>query len=98
MAGPGKRHVLQTTGGKVTVEQLVRHAQKTSSEEFDPAWALTALSHYLSGNEEWKNAAGETWNLERLVKTQVSRPLSRGRGLTIAMIGLGKNGCCPAAS
>lgn len=91
MANVDKRHVIQTLGGKITVEQLVRHAKKTITEDSDATWALSALSHYLGGEEEWKNADGETWNLERLVGVQIQRPLSRepGQG-TFALIALAK--------
>ncbi|MBX3435985.1 MAG: hypothetical protein KF861_00620 [Planctomycetaceae bacterium] len=57
-------------GRKVTMADMVRHAQMTVSTKEEITWTLWFLTHYLDIDTEWTNAAGEPWSLEELVRLQ----------------------------
>ena len=64
-------HEFQVEGGQtVTMADMVRHAQLTTSTREEITWTLWFLTHYLDIDTEWVNAEGEPWSLEELVRLQ----------------------------
>ena len=57
---------------KVSIAELVKHAQARVNDLEEITWTLWALSHYLPPEARWMNAAGEPWSIERLVQIQTS--------------------------
>ena len=55
---------------KITVADIVNDAKMQVKEGPEVTWTLWALSHYLSADAEWVNAAGEPWSIERMVQIQ----------------------------
>lgn len=55
---------------KITVQDIINDAKMQITEGPEVTWTLWALSHYLKSNEEWTNAKGEPWNLERMVRIE----------------------------
>ncbi len=76
MSRLGPKHKFMVPGGTgpsaVTVQQLVRHAQATVNDREEITWTLWALAHFLPPDARWKNAEGDNWSIERLVKIQES--------------------------
>ncbi|MCA9064220.1 MAG: hypothetical protein KDA96_14215 [Planctomycetaceae bacterium] len=62
-------------GQKITLRDMLRNAQMTVNTREEVTWTLWALSRYLPPDAQWKNAAGETWSIERLVKMEVDKSL-----------------------
>ncbi|MGE4003021.1 MAG: hypothetical protein AB7I48_22755 [Planctomycetaceae bacterium] len=67
---PLNHEFLVEGGRKVTMADMVRHAQMTVSTREEITWTLWFLTHYLDIDSEWINAAGEPWSLEELVRLQ----------------------------
>ena len=77
MAGIPLNHVFLTADKEpVTVQDMVDNAKLEISEEDELAWTLWALSRYLPPNAEWINKKGEPWSIERIVETQVRKPIN----------------------
>lgn len=63
---------------KITVRDIINDAKMriTESPQVEVTWTLWALSHYLNSNEEWKNAQGEPWSIERLVRIEYQQQVT----------------------
>ena len=71
-------HEFHVGGGKtVTMQQMVDHAKMAVNDREETTWTLWFLTHYLDQDEEWTNAAGEHWSMERLVRIQSRASLER---------------------
>ncbi len=55
---------------KITVQDIINDAKMQISEGHEITWTLWALSHYLNSNEEWTNAKGEPWSIERMIRIE----------------------------
>lgn len=55
-------------GPPITVQDILNDAKMRVEEATDLTWTLWALVHYLPVDASWKNAKGEDWSIERLVK------------------------------
>ncbi|MEZ6133061.1 MAG: methyltransferase domain-containing protein [Planctomycetaceae bacterium] len=65
-----------TADGTITMRQMIEHAKMSIDVVKDePTWTLWALSRYLPPDARWRNAKGEMWSIERLVKEQTDRPI-----------------------
>ena len=60
----------------VTVQDMVNHAKMEITDDDELAWTLWALSRYLPPDAEWLNKDGEPWSIERIVETQVRKPIN----------------------
>ncbi|MBL8820028.1 MAG: hypothetical protein JNL58_28650 [Planctomyces sp.] len=65
----------QTQTGPITIREMLKNAQMTTNDRDEATWTLWALSRYLPPDARWKNAKGEDWSMERLVKIEVDRSL-----------------------
>ena len=64
-------------GQTVTMADMVNHAKLNTSSNVETTWTLWFLSQYLEPDDEWMNAVGEPWSIERLVQTNAEAPLVR---------------------
>ncbi len=55
---------------KITVQDIINDAKMQITEAREITWTLWALSHYINSNEEWTNAKGEPWSIERMVRIE----------------------------
>jgi hypothetical protein len=60
-----------------TVADLVKNCMLAceSGEDVELTFLLIGLSHYLHPNAVWKNRAGETWSIPRLIREEISKPI-----------------------
>ena len=66
-------HEFKVAGGRVvTMADMVRHAQMTTSANVEPSWTLWFLTHYLDPDAEWKNMHGQKWSLAALAEIQTA--------------------------
>lgn len=66
-------HEFKVAGGRVvTMADMVRHAQMTTSANVEPSWTLWFLTHYLDPDAEWKNMHGQKWSLASLAEIQTA--------------------------
>ncbi len=66
-------HEFKVAGGKVvTMADMVRHAQRTTSGNVEVSWTLWFLTHYLDPDSEWQNMHGQKWSLARLAEIQTA--------------------------
>ena len=75
MCGLELDHEFGTPDGPITIRQMVKHAQMTTSTKDEPTWTLWSLSRYLPPDAAWVNAEGEQWSIERLVREQTEKPM-----------------------
>lgn len=66
-------HEFKVAGGRVvTMADMVRHAQMTTSANVEPSWTLWFLTHYLDPDAEWSNMHGQKWSLAALAEIQTA--------------------------
>jgi len=63
---------------KITIADIINDAKMQVTEGPEVTWTLWALSHYIGSNEEWTNAKGEPWSLERMVKIEHQQSVLNG--------------------
>jgi hypothetical protein len=72
-----------------TIADLIKTEQSACCRDADQSLRLVGLSFYLPEETAWKNAAGETWSLSRLVKEELNRDVDRSdRDATDRLLGL----------
>jgi hypothetical protein len=74
---------------KGTIADLIKTEQWACCRDADQSLRLVGLSFYLPEDADWKNGAGETWSLSRLVKDELNREVDRSdRDATDRLLGL----------
>lgn len=64
-------HVFTVAGGrKVTMADMIRHAQMTVNTSEETTWTLWFLTHYLDPEKQWSNQWGQKWGMDTLVHVQ----------------------------
>jgi hypothetical protein len=60
-----------------TVEDLIRSEQLgcESGQDVELMFKLIGLSHYLELNAVWKNSKGERWDIPRLIREEIAKPI-----------------------
>lgn len=58
-----------------TIEDLVKEEMLACRSGEELTFSLIGLSHYLDTDTRWTNADGETWDLPRLLKEEMSQPI-----------------------
>lgn len=58
-----------------TVSDLVRSEMLGCQSGTELTFKLIALSHYLELDSQWKNSAGETWDIPRLIREEIAKPI-----------------------
>jgi hypothetical protein len=56
-------------GRKVTFGQMLHNAKMEVNDREEVTWDLWTFAYYFDMNEQWRNAKGEAWSMERLVAT-----------------------------
>lgn len=75
MSGLPLDYEFETATGPIKMRDMLANAQKTVNDREEITWTLWALSRYLPPDAQWRNAQGELWSIERMVKLQVDKPL-----------------------
>ena len=73
MSKVSKDYELRDGDSRGTVADVVRAEQHHCQSGTDQSFVLIGLAHYLPDGATWKNNAGQTWTLERLVREELDR-------------------------
>jgi hypothetical protein len=57
-----------------TVADLVEHEQRDCHAENDMALKLVGLSYYVGTGGEWSSRDGQTWSIDRIIRTEMDKP------------------------
>lgn len=60
-------------GRQVTYGDMLKNAKMEVNDREEVAWDLWAFAYYFDVDEQWRNAKGEPWNMERLVSTTLAQ-------------------------
>ncbi|MCL2005651.1 MAG: hypothetical protein FWG73_05740 [Planctomycetaceae bacterium] len=69
---------LRVNSGSYTIAHLIASEKMSLSKGMNMSMALVALSFYGESNEQWKSELGETWNIERMVMSELNRQIDQG--------------------
>jgi hypothetical protein len=58
-----------------SVKDLIETEMLACQSGQELTFTLIGLAHYLDTDAEWKNAQGETWNFERLIREELAQPI-----------------------
>ena len=58
-----------------TIDDLVKEEMLACRSGEELTFSLVGLSHYLDTDTRWTNSEGETWDLPRLLKEEMSQPI-----------------------
>jgi hypothetical protein len=61
-----------------TLAHLIASERMAVSRGTDLSMALVALSFYGESKDQWKNELDETWNIEKMVTSELNRSLDQG--------------------
>ncbi|MCA9086143.1 MAG: hypothetical protein KDA81_18925, partial [Planctomycetaceae bacterium] len=75
MCGVDLSREFGTGTGKITMRQMIQHAQATITPKDEPTWTLWALSRYLPPSARWRTENGDVYSIERLVSEQTAKPM-----------------------
>lgn len=62
---------------KITMADIVNNAKMEVNQQEEITWTLWFLAKYLDPEEEWTNAAGQDWSIEKLVRIQNTAVVER---------------------
>ncbi len=62
---------------KITMADLVNNAKMEVNDREEITWTLWFLAKYLDPADEWNNAQGDYWSIEKLVKIQNAAVVER---------------------
>ena len=60
---------------KFAVQDIVESEMLACKSGEELTFMLIALSHYLDTDEQWTSSDGESWDLERLIREELSQPI-----------------------
>jgi len=69
---------LKVGGGSYTITHLIASERMAISKGTNLSMALVALSFYGESKDQWKNELGETWDIEKMVTSELNRTLDQG--------------------
>ena len=85
-----KDYGLKIDGRDFTIADVVKHEQLTCQAGTELCFKLLALVHYLGPDATWRNQAGESWSIERLIQEELKQPvIGTACGGTHRMCGFG---------
>jgi hypothetical protein len=67
---------IKIRGQSFTVANLIQYEQATCREDSELTFKLIALSHYLSGDPQWKDQRGGEWTIGKLVREELKQGLA----------------------
>jgi hypothetical protein len=78
-----------TAGNSFTVADLIETERQMITRGMNMSMALVALSLYGSATDRWQNDFGETWNIEKMVTSELNRSIDQSRSdVTDWLLGL----------
>jgi hypothetical protein len=82
---------VKVDGQRFTIADLVKREQLTCRARTELSFKLVGLAHYLDTKATWRNQAGESWNLERVIQEELAQPVNKSAacGGTHRLMGLG---------
>jgi hypothetical protein len=60
---------------RFTVQDLIKEEMLACKTGQELTFTLIGLSHYLDTEAVWKNAEGETWDFQRLIREELAQPI-----------------------
>ncbi len=75
MAGVPSDYALYGGDRKYSVNDLVDAEMLACKTGEELTFTLIGLSHYVDTDSEWRNADGEIWNFEKLIREELSQPI-----------------------
>jgi len=69
---------LKVDGNSYTIANLVASEKAAVSKGMNLSMGLVALSFYGAADDQWKNELGETWNVEKMVISELNRSIDQG--------------------
>ena len=60
---------------KFAVQDIVESEMLACKSDSELTFILIALSHYLDTDQQWLSADGQSWDLERLIREELSQPV-----------------------
>ena len=60
---------------RYTIDDLVKEEMLACRSGEELTFSLIGLSHYLDTDTRWTNAQGETWDIPRLIREEMSQPI-----------------------
>jgi hypothetical protein len=69
---------LRVRGSSYTIADLLASEKSAVSKGMNMSMLLVALSFYGNPNDQWKNEFGETWNVEKMVTSELNRSIDQG--------------------
>lgn len=61
-----------------TLKDLLEYEQKTCHVGTELTFKLIAMAHYLEPDAHWTNEFGEQWDMQRLIREELTYPVSTG--------------------
>jgi len=62
-------------GQRFTVADLIQYEKETCRPKTELTFKLIAFMHYLKSDDKWKSNDGQVWDLQRLIKEELSQPI-----------------------
>ena len=69
---------LKVGGNSYTIADLLESERHSVSRGMNMSMTLVALSFYSPSTDQWKNEFGETWNIEKMVTSELNRSIDQG--------------------
>jgi len=69
---------LKVGGNSYTIADLLESEKHSISRGMNMSMVLVALSCYGHPTEQWKNEFGETWNIEKMLTSELNRSIDQG--------------------
>jgi hypothetical protein len=70
---------IEVEGRRFTVEDLIKYEKRTCYSKTELTFKLIGLNCYVDQDDQWENDRGETWDIPRLIREEISQPI---RGVT----------------
>ena len=68
---------LKVGGASYTIADLLESERYSITRGMNMSMALVAFSFYGESNDQWKNELGETWNVEKMVTSELNRQIDQ---------------------
>ncbi|MFO0913598.1 MAG: hypothetical protein U0795_11625 [Pirellulales bacterium] len=67
---------LRVANQRLTVQNLIESEKVTCRDGMELTFKLISLSHYLESTATWQNQQGQTWDIPRLIRAEISQPIN----------------------
>ncbi len=71
----GIDYPIQIGRQRYSIQDLVRYEMATCREKSELTFKLIGLSHYLPGDQVWRDNRRRSWNLEKIVAEELAQPV-----------------------